>query len=182
MTFTATKTLSDALALTADDVEHLLEHRIDEFSFYMGSWLRTGTTVDGARKLCETCLAGAVMVRRFDGVKTLTERLGRVAAGRRYPVVVNVMPHDLEARKTDPITPETTRKLLALESARLGLYVHAVKSGWPGHPLTDEAISKLGRIPRALFGEKNHFSPSEAAEALQDLRTRIIPAVQDADC
>ncbi|MCY4507867.1 MAG: hypothetical protein OXG35_13040 [Acidobacteria bacterium] len=185
MTFTETKTLSEALALTADDIEHLVANPIGDTTFYMGSWLKTRTTVDGEHKPCETCLAGIVMIQRFDGLQALKEKVRTIAATRRpderYPVTAEIMPGDLAWKLTDPAPDEAIRKLGALEDARRGSYLNAIHKGWP-RELSDENIAKVDEIPTPVFGSKSQFTASEMLEGVRDLRTTIIPRLRAAGC
>ena len=185
MTFQETETLSQALRLTADDIEHLLDNPVENLQFRMSGWLRGELTADGRPGLCTACLAGIVMIRRFDGLEMLTDRLRKMAdaQAKRRPgeprMATEIVPMALAERRDRPVDDQTAMKVAALDYARVGDYVTAIRMGWP-KPITDELSAELEKIPEPMLATRSHFSDGEMRAAVEDLRANIIPRLEAA--
>ena len=67
MNFEDTPRLSDALFMAADDMESLVPNKNVKFS--MATWLRGHRGTNDRIDICTVCLAGAIMLNRYDGRK-----------------------------------------------------------------------------------------------------------------
>ncbi len=178
MTFTQTTRLSQALRMAADDVESVAKAPSRNLTFDMRAWLRGTVQPDGTIAACTTCLAGAVMIERFDGMKLLGLRRDsdKTETNEITPAVVGRQLNEVANGATE-------RKLAALDLARNGDYRNAIELGWAEHGgAPDAAIKELSELPRPSLGETDFISRNEIRNAIAELRNEIIPKLEALGC
>ena len=181
--FENTTKLSDALEIAVEDMSYLQKSENPPIHFDMAGWLHGHFTDDknpGEPTACSVCMAGAVLIRRFNGLKTI-RRLREL----RRTTQIMVFDSDLvEDYKTDDRDAQhrVSQKLIALDSAREGGYRTAIRTGWPKlfQALSSSTLKKLDDIDASLFYDQcfSTFSRDMIQEGLVDLRDRIIPTLR----
>ena len=174
MTFEDTPRLSDALAMATDDIESLLPNT--HVKFNMGLWLRGQRTQDQTVTHCTVCLAGSIVLKRYDGLKMLSDRLDQIP-DHANP---DVGPTFVAERQGKTPNSLLALKLIAVDHARAGCYRTAVSTGWPAasQNMNDQTRKKLESIPRSVLGNHESSSKELVIEGITQLRQKIIPALR----
>ena len=174
MNFEDTPRLSDALFMAADDMESLVPNKNVKFS--MATWLRGHRGTNDRIDICTVCLAGAIMLNRYDGRRILAERLNDLPTKTDPEIGPSFVAKNMGQLSTSPLAG----KLCALDLARVGDYAGAIGMGWPEsrRELSDETLEKLKRISVSKLSVRKRVPREHVVDAISQFRETIIPELR----